>query len=405
MLNRIVIKPHSASNSATALRDRIREILGRPLACTKLKVTGSAYRPKATDLFFNYGDSSLAPAFYGNATVLNRPDVLANTTNKLNALRALFQAGVPVVDFTTERNIALGWMNDREQYVYARTRLQGHSGAGIVVAKQDLAERNFGDFQYADNLPQAPLYTKGINGKRREYRVHVMQGVVTYGQLKRRRNGFEDNPEYSNEVRNHHTGWIYSTNNVAIPREVIDAATRAVAALGLSFGAVDVISKDGNAYVLEVNTAPGMTGTTLEVYAQNLVRIMRGENVLDVAGLGIAQNAAEAAENAAEVAREADAPVNIRVEQNGLDVEFVDVQPAVEPVAMPEPAPEPIRPARRRQAAQAAAPAEVFEDRAIYRDAAGGYWQYNAIVSRFATFGMDVWVPRADIAGELNRVV
>jgi glutathione synthase/RimK-type ligase-like ATP-grasp enzyme len=40
-------------------------------------------------------------------------------------------------------------------------------------------------------------------------------------------------------------------------------------ALGLDFGAVDIIQDDGgNFYVLEVNTAPGLEGQTIKSYAE-----------------------------------------------------------------------------------------------------------------------------------------
>ena len=47
-------------------------------------------------------------------------------------------------------------------------------------------------------------------------------------------------------------------------------ATKAVAALGLDFGAVDVIynEKYGRAYVLEVNTAPGLGEGIAIMYAR-----------------------------------------------------------------------------------------------------------------------------------------
>jgi D-alanine-D-alanine ligase-like ATP-grasp enzyme len=43
----------------------------------------------------------------------------------------------------------------------------------------------------------------------------------------------------------------------------------AVNTLGLDFGAVDlIVAKDGRVYVLEVNTAPGIEGITLEKYVK-----------------------------------------------------------------------------------------------------------------------------------------
>jgi glutathione synthase/RimK-type ligase-like ATP-grasp enzyme len=43
-------------------------------------------------------------------------------------------------------------------------------------------------------------------------------------------------------------------------------AVHCVSALGLDFGAVDVIENKKGSWILEVNTAPGLEGQTLEVY-------------------------------------------------------------------------------------------------------------------------------------------
>ena len=54
-----------------------------------------------------------------------------------------------------------------------------------------------------------------------------------------------------------------------VPAEAKTQAQNAVEALGLDFGAVDIIlGKNGIWYVLEVNTACGLEGTTLEKYCE-----------------------------------------------------------------------------------------------------------------------------------------
>ena len=52
-------------------------------------------------------------------------------------------------------------------------------------------------------------------------------------------------------------------------------AVNAVKALGLDFGAVDIIynEKENQYYVLEVNTAPGLEGTTLIKYAERFSKL------------------------------------------------------------------------------------------------------------------------------------
>lgn len=60
--------------------------------------------------------------------------------------------------------------------------------------------------------------------------------------------------------RNYNNGFSFQlVHSEQIPPEVPELAGRAVDALGLDFGATDIIrGVDGNFYVLEVNTAPGI---------------------------------------------------------------------------------------------------------------------------------------------------
>jgi hypothetical protein len=67
--------------------------------------------------------------------------------------------------------------------------------------------------------------------------------------------------------RNYDNGWAFRlVPSVIIPREAVDLSARAVTALALDFGAVDVIQGiDGSFHVLEVNTAPGVEGGERQV--------------------------------------------------------------------------------------------------------------------------------------------
>lgn len=171
------------------------------------------------------------------------PDKLANFEKFENA-------EVPHVPYTASKETAQKWL-EKGFKVLARTT-GGQAGSGITVVEP------------GDEIPDRPLYTAYIK-KRKEFRVHVFDGQVIDVQEKRKKIGEEANPL----IRNHENGWVFCHEDIVEPDGLRDAAIRAVGALGLLFGAVDVIwnEKKNQCWVLEVNSAPGLTPTTAEKYA------------------------------------------------------------------------------------------------------------------------------------------
>ena len=88
-----------------------------------------------------------------------------------------------------------------------------------------------------------------------EYRVHVFRGKSIRISEKK---FFIDEDGHNNYTTMKPTGNI---------KHVRKAAKKAVKALGLDFGAVDVLATDEQAWVLEVNAAPGLGGTMPALYA------------------------------------------------------------------------------------------------------------------------------------------
>lgn len=268
MTTRIRILPYGPSDSCNALKEAIRTYLSDNrinASVQNLRSEGSIFTARPSDIIINYGNRRYPQSFFGNANVLNNLESLNRAANKLTALGVMREAGIETVEYTTDLAVAMGW--HQNSIVYARSTLTGHSGEGITVhVPQD------------NSVIQAnqPLYTKGIQGARREWRVHVFKGIITYVQKKIRRNGYREDPNYREDVRNHHTGWVYSNQFNDTPNDaVLWNAVKAVEALSLDFGAVDVISRGTNAWVLEVNTAPGLTGTTLGTYQHNIVEYVK----------------------------------------------------------------------------------------------------------------------------------
>lgn len=205
----------------------------------------------------NWGNSSVNLRGH-RIRVINKPEAVRIASNKLLTFQRLKQYGVPTVEWTTNKLDAARWV-DEDTVVYARHQLSASSGKGIEIVGAD------------DMMPNAPLYTKGFN-KSHEYRVHVFRGKVIDFTKKRRRDGTDNNPW----IKNHSNGWVFCRDGVALPNKVKLASVLAQQALGLDFGAIDILyrERDDRACILEVNTAPGLEGTTLQKYTEEIKKVM-----------------------------------------------------------------------------------------------------------------------------------
>lgn len=198
-----------------------------------------------------------------NGEYINIPEAVANASDKLRTAKIFGNDGVPQPDYTQDREVAKGWI--AEGYtVVCRKLLRASKGRGIelVAPREDGVAR----------IPRAPMYTKYVK-KADEYRIHVAFGEVVDAQMKKRRLEVPDD-RVNWQIRNAHNGWVFARADVCPPRVVYTAAIAAVAALGLDFGAVDIgyNHKKGTPAVYEVNTAPGLEGTTLDTYYKAFVK-------------------------------------------------------------------------------------------------------------------------------------
>lgn len=197
--------------------------------------------------------------------IFNQFDRVAVASNKLKTFQALKDVeGVRIPEFTTSQETAQEWCMD-ERIVVCRTKLSGHSGDGIVLAG--------GHFK---SVVPAPLYVQYVK-KQKEFRVHVAFGEVIDVQEKRQRADVPDEFVRNFQVRNHHTGWVYCRENIEEPGGMRGMALATVARLGLDFGAVDIIYNrhQDACYVLEVNSAPGLEGSTVTKYAEAFIKQVR----------------------------------------------------------------------------------------------------------------------------------
>lgn len=198
--------------------------------------------------------------------VINEPFCIAKAVNKIKSFQAMQEAGdVNIPRFTTLKSEAESWFDeDSNAMVFCRVLPSSFQGKGIVIATKK------------EELVNAPLYTLRCK-KKWEYRVHVVLGDIVRIQQKKRLSsehlqelGITPN---NGLVRSYNQGYRFTTNldhplDSDIIKNMSDQAIKAVKALGLDFGAVDILlNSKGKPTILEVNTAPGIEGGTVEAYA------------------------------------------------------------------------------------------------------------------------------------------
>ena len=250
-----MIKGCYAYNNASASAKDLCDALGIKRIAHKAE---SSFVSRPDKTIINWGASEIPDQFMVNR-VLNQPRSVAIAVDKSLSFETLDAAGVRVPPYTRSRDQVRTWLGEGHT-VFARTLTRASSGRGIVIL----------DPEHPDNHEtNAPLYSRYVK-KRHEYRIHVVNGQVIDSQRKGLREELRGT-EADFRVRNLANGFVFVRNDGhQIPQSCNDIAIASVRALGLDFGAVDLIwnEREQLPYVLEVNTAPGLSGTTLENYAR-----------------------------------------------------------------------------------------------------------------------------------------
>lgn len=241
-----------ASESGRVLKDA----LGIP----EIVHENSVYRGQWNDIVVNWGCSQLPRNVRLAGCVLNNDTSVYNAIHKKRSFEIFARSDgrVPHVPFTDSHDVVRQWLRDGHR-VYARTRVTGFDGAGLV------------ELVGAETpIVAANLYTQGVDIQQ-EYRVtvirpddvaHLGHGVVIAAQRKVKADTAERTT--SDTVRVSSNGWGFKLidHERYLPASVRNAAIQALAALDLDFAGIDVVLKpDGTAAVLEANTAPQLTPT------------------------------------------------------------------------------------------------------------------------------------------------
>lgn len=232
--------PARPSNGARILRQSLGDVA---------KIVRNPRIPPQYTHIINWGNS-VGVSHLDRARLFNPPSAVSRASNKLIAFETLQREGVTVPEFSTTAPDLSGssiWL--------ARTMLNASQGRGIEVLRQ------------ASDIPRAPLYVKYVR-KLREFRVHVVGGQAVFIQEKLRRYDTQQTPD-QRLIRNYDNGWVFAIQGISVNDQtlapLIEEAKRAVVALGLDFGAVDCLieKRTNHPYILEVNTAPGLSSPSL----------------------------------------------------------------------------------------------------------------------------------------------
>lgn len=250
--------------------------LSQALGIKRLKESKSLFKGASHKAVINWGRSIIENTEILKCQVVNRPENVARVSNKLHFYELLSGKFDPdlLVPWTKDLKEAISWLTKPGISVFARTKLQGSGGEGIVEMSKD----------DPDSFVKAQLYTRYVP-KSDEFRVHVMGGNVILVQRKGLRQtddqGNPVDPKTVNwKIRNLSNGFVFVRSDVRPPAEVVNAATGIFPHLGLDFYAADVIwnEKQGRAYVLEVNTAPGLSGSTIGNYVDGFKTLLNIED-------------------------------------------------------------------------------------------------------------------------------
>lgn len=165
---------------------------------------------------------------------------------------------VPSVPFTVSRAQAMEWIQQGNT-VLARTLTKASEGRGIVVMET---------VEQAENIT-APVYTKYVP-KKKEFRVHIFKDRVVAVLEKRRRNGVSGDVR----IRNTANGYVFCREGVEEPIGIRELALKARGVTKSDFAGVDIgfNVKKNHLFVIECNSAPGIEGSNVIDYCNEIVK-------------------------------------------------------------------------------------------------------------------------------------
>lgn len=263
-VNRVFVRPYNVnSKAARALADE--------LHAKFIKIDGSSrYSGKKGDVVINFGNSNEFD--FQNAIVLNHPGNVSIASDKKKLFNHSCNYGY---EYIFPQTIVFQRSGDKKQYYPEHMY---NYGSGYMLRTLSRASQGKGLYyvpsykDIPDDLKMDGLKIQMISEyikKTAEYRVHVLGGSIIDVVQKKVNTDFPKD-EVNYKIRNHNNGWVFCRKDIEVPKQVLNVSKTVLEGSGLFFGAVDVIWNEfrNAAYVLEINTAPGLEGSTIKIYAE-----------------------------------------------------------------------------------------------------------------------------------------
>jgi hypothetical protein len=224
-----------------------------PTGSVLRQLVGSGHAAKTGVVCWGRGHNGTEPTLNANA----------GRSNKLQQLQKFKNAGILTVPFFATLPTAA------EDFPVLGRKLSHTGGKDIALIMQPGDAPLFPSDFYTRYVPRLTEFRTWVYRKRH---------LATYEKRLTKPEQFLRRPRVGANYRNGFTFQLVGSESV--PEGLRDIAARCVDALGLDFGAVDILKGiDGKFYVLEVNCGPGVEGETRQGITALAAKIRKWETL------------------------------------------------------------------------------------------------------------------------------
>lgn len=270
-----------------------------------MKLSGGTTKPKgAQDIVMGWGAKTKEDVKLSATHVLNHPNDIRTNRNKFRALEMMQAAAVNVAPFADSGSVIKALDDNKNQLALPLVgRTKFHQGGANFITCLTRTHVNNAIDTFTNRIGKSSYFQNYIDIVD-EYRLHVVNGKLIYAQKKVPRDNMveahveqqsdkikrmaekngkkidEDTLKYAleyqgkkiagpdNIIKSNTRGYKFSSIKLEnVKKDLLDQSVAALKALKLQFGAVDCcVDADGKAWIIEVNTGPGLEGSSFEAY-------------------------------------------------------------------------------------------------------------------------------------------